>query len=213
MAGDESDLYVSQSANLRDTAKWMAVGYAAIAAVVIAGAPFAAISGLELYRLVIVGGAAFLAMAAFLLALNDIVKFLIGDPCFASGLSEAAKTYINDHALDILPARFATFADFYAARQKARLMARGAGDQLAAAIEPGNAANIQLAQQVLSGATDVAERYEDQLNRLVSEAHLHQLQQALNALRGRLACYTVAGAILLFVAVWAAKPHAAAFFD
>ena len=82
MAGDESDLYVSQSANLRDTAKWMAVGYAAIAAVVIAGAPFAAISGLELYRLVIVGGAAFLAMAAFLLALNHIVKFLIGDPCF-----------------------------------------------------------------------------------------------------------------------------------
>jgi hypothetical protein len=131
MAGSESgDVYATQAANLRDTAKWMAVGYGAVAAAVVAGAPFAAISGLGLERLIVVAVSAFLAMLCFLVALNDIVAFLIGNPRFASELTQADKDYIDQHAADMLPARFDTYQAFNDERLRARRDLRTAADDL-----------------------------------------------------------------------------------
>jgi ABC-type anion transport system duplicated permease subunit len=210
MAGSESgDVYATQAANLRDTAKWMAVGYGAVAAAVVAGAPFSAISGLGLERLIIVVVAAFLAMLCFLVALNDIVTFLIGNPRFASELDDADKAYIDAHAADMLPARFNTYAAFDAERLQARQAVRTAADQIAVAVQanPPNAALIQGLQESFKAASDVVDGFESARNGLVSEAHLRLLHQKLNDMRRSLAVLTVAGAVLLFIAIWAAKPE------
>jgi hypothetical protein len=210
MAGSESgDIYATQAANLRDTAKWMAIGYGAVAAAVVAGAPFSAISGLGQERLVIVGGSAFLAMLCFLAALYDIVGFLIGNPRFASELDDADKAYINDHAADVLPARFDTYQAFHDARRQARREAREAADRLSEAMQanPPSAALIQARQQSYKAASDLVDGFESALNGLVSEAHLRQLHQELKDMRSSLAFLTVVGAVLLFVAIWAAKPE------
>jgi ABC-type anion transport system duplicated permease subunit len=210
MAGSESgDVYATQAANLRDTAKWMAVGYGAVAAAVIAGAPFAAISGLGRERLIVVCAAAFLALLCFLMALNEIVKFLIGSPRFASELDVADKAYIDGHAADMLPARFNTYAAFDAERLQARQAVRTAADRLAVAARanPPDAALIQGLQESFKASSDVVAGFESARNGLVSEVHLRQLHQKLNDMRRSLAALTVAGAVLLFIAIWAAKPE------
>jgi hypothetical protein len=209
MAGSESgDVYATQAANLRDTAKWMAVGYGAVAAAVVAGAPFSAISGLAPERLVVVGGTAFLAMLCFLVALNKIVAFLIGNPRFASELTQADKAYINQHAADMLPARFDTYQAFNDQRLRARRDLRTAADRLSEAVQanPPDAALIQARRESFNAASEVVDGYESALNGLVSEAHLRLLHQKLNDMRRSLAVLTVAGAVLLFIAIWAAKP-------
>ena len=209
MAGNESgDVYATQAANLRDTAKWMAVGYGAVAAAVVAGAPFAAISGLAPERLVVVAVSAFLAILCFLMALNKIVAFLIGSPRFASEFDDADRAYIDTHAADLLPARFNSYAAFDAERLQARQAVRTVADQIAVAVQanPPDRALIQGLQESFKAASDVVDGFESARNGLVSEVHLRQLHQKLNDMRCSLAALTVAGAVLLFIAIWAAKP-------
>jgi len=204
--GSPTDTYASQSASIRDTAKWMGVGYGAVAAVFIAGAPFSGIASLEPWRLILAVVAGIVALGAFLSALNEILKFLIGYPCFASGLSADAKAYIDAHAEDILPARFRTFDEFYLARKGARTMVRDMANELSRALQSGKVAEIAAAQEKLDAASTVSNGFESVLATLVSEAHLHQLHRRLDEMRRCLAVLTVVGAAALFIAVWAAKP-------
>jgi ABC-type anion transport system duplicated permease subunit len=71
---------------------------------------------------------------------------------------------------------------------------------------PPDAALIQARRESFNAASDVVDVYESALNGLVSEAHLRLLHQKLNDMRRSLAVLTVAGAVLLFIAIWAAKP-------
>jgi hypothetical protein len=108
----------------------------------------------------------------------------------------------------MLPARFNTYAAFDAERLQARQAVRTAADRLALAAQanPPDAALIQGLQEGFKAASDVVDGFESARNGLVSEVHLRQLHRKLNDMRRSLAALTVAGAVLLFIAIWAAKP-------
>jgi hypothetical protein len=202
-----TDIYAGPKANIRDTAKWMGLAYAAVAAVFIAGAPFSGIGSLELWRLALTIVAGIVALTAFLLALNEILKFLIGDYCFASRLSDETKNFIDDHADDILPARFQSYQAFVSERGDARKKVQEFATLLSAAEKSSeNPVQVEVLQKNLSDAFTLSDQFDATLVPIISFAHLHQLQGKLNTMRYRLAWITGLAAAAMLVCVWAAKP-------
>jgi hypothetical protein len=196
-------------ANIRDTAKWMGLAYAAVAAIFIASSPFSDIGSLELWRLALTVVAGFVTLFAFLFALNEILKFLIEDYCFASELSDETKKYIDDHADDILPARFQNYEAFFSERGDARKEVRENAAQLKLSDTEQSSENpvqVEVLQKNFDDALAGSEEFESTLATILGFAHCHELQQQLNMMRYRLAWMTVVAAAAMFVCVWAAKP-------
>jgi hypothetical protein len=202
-----TDPYADQKASVRDTAKWMAVAYAAVAGVLIAGAPFSGIGSLERWRLglTIVTGA--IALLTFLLALRDILDFLIGEFCFADKLNDGAKAFIDQHANDILPARFVRYQDFLSERNAQRDRVKICASALTDALNANQDDQIiKVLRDQLQEALSQSAEFEQALPPILAVAHLFVLKQQLKAMRFRLAWLTIVGTVAIFAAIWAAKP-------
>src|SRR6202035_606228 len=181
-----TDIYAGQKTSIRDTAKWMGVAYAAAAGVFIAGAPFSDIASLDCWRLALTIGATLIAFLAFLLALNEILKFIIGDDVFANQLTCEATKFIDDHAEDILPARFETYKTFLDTRNQARAAVRNTLTQLSEAEgHSGNKPKIEKLREDLTAALRSANDFDASLRPIISVTPLHLLQAQLNMMRYR----------------------------
>lgn len=202
-AKPDADIYAAQKANIRDTAKWMATAYAAVAAVIVAGAPFAGLNALTGERLVVAilfGG---VALASVLLAINDILSFLIGDYAFVSELPVDVRDFIDEHAADVLPPPFASYQAFRTYRAGLQSKLKASWDGL---YHPDFKKKSPEDQKKLQAAHDVIiATYADcetTTAKLVGLAHLHILQRKLRDLRRRLAICTVIAVFSLAICVW-----------
>ena len=128
------DPYATARSDMRDTTKWLASTFAAIAAVVVAGTPFASIGAMDWgdSRLHVAAGSVFLALAALMLAIAKTFTLLRSDGIFASDfafdpnttprtleekeLRDAARQ-INKHRSDLLPPEYDTVQELVEARQ------------------------------------------------------------------------------------------------
>jgi hypothetical protein len=202
------DAYASQKANIRDTVKWMAAAYAGIAAVFIAGAPFSGLGSLPQNRLIIAALTGAATLIFIFLALGQILKVLIGDNCFARELDAEIKKLIDEHAEDILPARFATYDTFLDERKKARQEVRRLWDCL----HPAPKCSLLTCEQKIKLEADfkealaMSDELEVSTSHIIGIAHLFILQRTLSRLRKRLSSLTILGIGTLVVCIWALTP-------
>lgn len=206
-----ADIYAAQKSNIRDTAKWMATAYAAVAAVIVAGAPFSGLSALTGDKLVLAIVFGVFALASVLLAINDILSFLIGDYAFVSDLPVDVRDFINEHADDVLPPPFSDYDSFKKYRKDLQADVRASWNELR---DPGFQGKVPDEKKILLLKHDaLIAAYEDcETNsaKLVGLAHLRILQDKLKDLRRRLAICTLIAVLSLAVCVWAlprAKPE------
>jgi hypothetical protein len=200
-----ADEFAAQKANIRDTAKWMATAFAAVAAVVIAGTPFSGLGTLDHAHLVTILIAGGIALVCVLVAIGSILNVLIGSYAFAGSLEQAAKDFINENAKDVLPIQFDRLEEFLAHREATRIEAVNLWKTLTVkqisplTIEARQAAEAKYL--VYLSRSDEAER---NAARIVSLAHLFRMRSQLSRIRRLLVFLTVASVISLVVAVWAA---------
>lgn len=199
-----ADVYAAQKSNIRDTAKWMATAYAAVAAVIIAGAPFSGLNALAGEKLVIAVIFGVIALASVLLAINDILSFLIGDYAFVSELPVEVRDFIDEHAADVLPPPFADYRSFRTYREGVQGELRASWNGLHDPDFKRKGADDQKKLQLKHNA--LIATYADcetTSAKLVGLAHLRILQGKLRDLRRRLAICTVIAVFSLTVCVWA----------
>jgi hypothetical protein len=200
-----TDEFAAQKANVRDTAKWMATAYAAVAAVIIAGTPFSGIGALDRCHLVTTVIAGGVSVICILVAINSILGVLIGGYAFAGSLDEAAKEFINDHAKDLLPIQFEKLEDFLASREATRSETVKLWQRLTRPQVP--ALDVKARQEIEEkyliylARSGEAER---NVARIVSLAHLFLVRNELSRIRRLLVFLTAVAMISLVVAVWAA---------
>ena len=203
-----SDEFAGQKNNIRDTAKWMATAYAAIAAVLVAGAPFSGLGTLPNCRLAIAATAGAVTIICILLAINSILSLLIGDYCFANSLDNEAKVFIDKHAGDVLPIQFDTLEKFMAHRRSMRGEAINLWNQLT----DSNASSLTEDERKAitteyKGFQERSMEAENNVARIISLAHLYLLRRRLDGIRLYLAVLTGVAIVSLFVAVWSATPE------
>lgn len=199
-----ADVYGAQKANIRDTAKWMATAYAAVAAVIVAGAPFSGLSALTGQKLGIAVVFGLIALASVLVAISDILTFLIGDYAFISDLPKDVRDFIDEHAADVLPPPFANAAAFLAYRADLQGKLKASWDGLQ---DPGfaNKPDDEKKRLQTAHATIVGTYADCEVTtaKLIGLAHLRILQRKLRDLRRRLMICTVIAVFALTVCIWA----------
>jgi hypothetical protein len=201
--GRATDPYAAPKANIRETVKWMAAAYIAAVAVLIAGAPFSNLGSLPNWHLFLVLAGGAVTLVLFFYALNEVLKFLIGDDCFPSGFDSDTTQFVDHHRDDLLPARFGSYNDFLAERTRVQSDVRTLSRRAAAPLPP---AEGEVVQQQLRGALAALAELDGFLAPLVSFAHLYVLRRGVDRLRRRLAVATLVAVIALVGAVWAATP-------
>lgn len=115
----DGDAYAGAKASLRDTIKWVAAAFAALAAAVLAGGPLTGLGSLppgSRLALAVLGAA--IGLVCTFCAIWVALKFLAWKPFFLSELEhhEALCALINEHAGDILPPETPDVRSFLAAR-------------------------------------------------------------------------------------------------
>jgi hypothetical protein len=200
-----ADEFAAQKANVRDTVKWMATAYAAVAAVIIAGTPFSGIGALDHQYLAITVIAGGISVICILVAINSILGVLIGGYAFAGSLDDAAKKFINDHANDVLPIQFASLDDFLAnraaTRSKTVKLWQRLTDPKLPVLDAEARQKIQADYVIYLARAGEIDRH---VARIVGLAHLFMLRNHLTRIRRCLAVLTAISVISLVVAVWAA---------
>jgi hypothetical protein len=197
--------YAAQKADARDTAKWMATAYAAVAAIVIAGTPFSGIGALDCQHLAIAIIAGGISVTCILVAISSILDVLIGGYAFAGSLDGEAKKFINDHAKDLLPIPFEKLEDFLADREAIRSEAVKSWQRLTCRQAPPlDVKERQEIEQNYQTYVDLSAKAERNAARIVSLAHLFLIRNQLSKIRRLLVILTAVAMISLVVAVWAA---------
>jgi hypothetical protein len=199
------DEFAAQKANIRDTAKWMATAFAAVAAAVIAGAPFSGLGTLDCAHLATILIAGGISLTCALVAIGSILSVLIGSYAFAGSLEQTAKDFINANAKDVLPIQFDRLEEFLAYREATRIAAVKLWRMLTVKQVSRLTADARQAIEekylIYLARSDEAER---NAARIVSLAHLFRMRNQLSRMRGLLIFLTAASVISLVVAVWAA---------
>jgi hypothetical protein len=194
----------AQKDNVRDTAKWMATAYAALSGVIVAGAPFSALGGLDWWRLLIAVGGGVVSIACSLLAMRSILVILIGSNSFINSLDSDATKFVNDNAAQVLPSPFTTLADFLAYQQELRRRA----SELWLILKRKRQGETEDEWAALQGEYSVVAKRQEEAQvaaaNIVGLAHLHLLRKQLNGIRRKLEILTVVALVSLGVAVWAA---------
>jgi hypothetical protein len=125
---DPADPFASAKANLRDTVKWLATAFAAVAGVVLAGASLTGVSQLKgtALDIALVGG--FVGLLCIITAAGTLLRLLTADTFFVSDLRTAdnarMKEFLDRHGADFLPAEILNIEDFLQKRDQAILQAR-----------------------------------------------------------------------------------------
>lgn len=122
-AAPSPDPFASAKANLRDTIKWLATTFAAVAGVVLAGSTFSGLGALPAGpRLLVAIVGALLGFIFTLWGIARILGLLKSEAYFLGDLErdDAMRQWVNAHAEDLLPAEFANVESFLTARRTAR---------------------------------------------------------------------------------------------
>jgi outer membrane protein OmpA-like peptidoglycan-associated protein len=123
-ASPTTSAYADAKANIRDTVKWLAASFAAIAAVVVAGSSLSGIGQLELgsWRLWVALAALAIGFLCVARALYRILQLLRADGLFASDLANASHSdaelqpildVIQRHHTDLLPHGYGSFRNLW----------------------------------------------------------------------------------------------------
>jgi hypothetical protein len=121
-----SDQFAASKANLRDTVKWLATTIAALAALVVAGAPFSDFGKLEPFsgRFVVATVGLLVAAGSLLLVWLRLLRMLRSDAVFPAQIRSpstarldpadaaeiaALRTHLSNHHVDLLPNGIETF--------------------------------------------------------------------------------------------------------
>jgi hypothetical protein len=122
------DPFASAKANLRDTVKWLATTFAALAAVVLAGTSLTGLShltGLKLAVALIGGGG---GLACVILAAGVMLRLLTSESFYVTSLETPQfanlKDTLNRHSEDILPPELVSVDQLLQLRRQARQTAR-----------------------------------------------------------------------------------------
>lgn len=124
----ETDPFASAKANLRDTVKWLATTFAALAAVVLAGTSLTGLSHLTGLRLAValIGGG--LGLGCVILAAGVMLRLLTSESFYVSNLETPQlanlKATLNRHSEDILPPELTSVDQMLQLRRQARETAR-----------------------------------------------------------------------------------------
>jgi hypothetical protein len=210
MAADATpaDPYATQKANIRDTVKYMAAAYAACGPLLVAGLSFANLGSLSSARLAVTVVAGAAAFGCILLGLKSILDILIGGQVFATTLGPAAKSYVDQHATELLSAGFGSYDDFLAHWRKANADVQELAGQWRALVPPAVGSPSPELEQIKTkyeAAVATLTGYNTALTRTVSSAQLYLLQERLRQLRSWLGGLAIVGFIALCVALWAAN--------
>lgn len=122
-ASPPSDPFASAKANLRDTVKWLATTFAALAAIVLAGASLTGVSQLDGNQRVaaLTGGG--IGLLCVIGASGIMLRLLTANTFFVSDLGverySRLKSFLNHHAIDFLPAQLLTVDDLLRERRRA----------------------------------------------------------------------------------------------
>jgi hypothetical protein len=211
MAADATaeDPYATQKANIRDTAKYMAAAYAACGPLLVAGLSFANLGSLSSGRLVVTVVAGAVAFGCILLGLRSILDILIGEQVFATTLDPAAKSYVNQHAAELLSAGFGSYDEFLERWKKANEDVQQLAGRWRALVPPaGGSPNpeFERIKTEYQAAVATLTGYNIALTRTVGLAQLYLLQKQLKKLRRCLGGLAIVGFVALCVALWAANP-------
>jgi len=146
-AAAPGDPYATSKANLRDTIKWLAGIFGALAAAVVVGAPVSGLGALQGTREFWIAGAALVLgfgfiCAALIIALrllrSDLLYASDLDPGVAVGTREGPREIqrirddIDRHATDLFPVGYLTMKSFLAQIAKSVAQAKETADEVAA---------------------------------------------------------------------------------
>ncbi len=179
-----SDQYATARANLRDTIKWLAATFSALAAVVVAGTPISGLGKLPLWTGQWFGacGALLIAFTCICMALAITVSLLRGDLLYMSDLKavvldkkpppetaaelERLVKNLDAHALDVLPFNYPTAELLVADASKRQGALKAAYDEWKK-IPDEEAAEKAAAATKFTGARDKAQEFEPALQRVL----------------------------------------------
>jgi hypothetical protein len=198
MAEPHEDPFTGAKENLRDTVKWLATIFAALAAIVVAGVSLTGLSGLSGAQLLLalIGGG--VGLICILVAVGVSLSILAAESFYIGQLTHDPElmAVLEQHSVDILPPEFGNIDSFLRKREEA----------IGVAFERSRYANdpdYLAARQFL---LDIA----GPLTRLVSLAHFELLRRRFAVARPRLFALAIAALTGLGVfAVFAGAPQSA----
>jgi hypothetical protein len=199
------DPFAAQKANIRDTAKYMAAAYVACGTVIFAGSSLSGIGNLPPERLLIVLGAAGLALVCVIVGIKQVLDLLITDFVFASELPRGAESFIDTHRVALLPGECRTYGELWNARMNASKALAQARADYAALPPPGDPGRQAAEQQAKSRCADAQQTlaaYDTWLTNTMGAVQLHLLREQLLAARGTLAALTLVAMIGAGIAVF-----------
>lgn len=206
---DSTDPYATAKGNLRDTVKWMATTFAALAAVVLAGSPFSGFGSLALDGLRFYVATAGLIGAAVLLILawHEMVFLLRPDAVFPSQLRDSFKPDPLDRSADAAEVRAVT-DDFKKHKQDLLPSGLNAFEDLERAVEKywEQANDRNLPENVTKAAHERWKGYQDNVSMVVNYAAFFRLHHRVVGATPRVTKLGVGALVFLAVFAWAANP-------
>jgi hypothetical protein len=120
---EPADPFATAKSNLRDTVKWLATTFAALAAVVLAGSSLTGISQLSGSALTLALAGGGLGVICVIVATGLMLQLLISNTFFISQVDKpeyaTLKAYLNLHSIDIVPPEIKSVDKFLELRHEA----------------------------------------------------------------------------------------------